>query len=233
MASDALRATPEQAERLHTYAHDLRNRLASMQQALRILSSPEPDLDPAELGNFTEQQFFKAMRQLEELLDDLEVDRSIGTLTKSSVEIGKHLGTALESLEHRTERKQQRVEVVQPQTLHAKAHPDTLERLLSALLSNASKFSEAGATIRVEVTVEADRVLIHVIDHGVGLEPSDLEHLFERYAWLSSRSTAGEEQGRSTLAKARQLARAMGGELTAGSDGPGKGTRFTLTLEKA
>jgi signal transduction histidine kinase len=204
-----------------------------MQQALRILNDPKPDLDPAELATFTEQQFFKAMRQLEELLDDLEVDRSIGTLASSPTDIGRQLGQAVEGVKHRTQRKQQKIEVVQAQALLVKAHADTLERLLGALLSNASKFSPAGATIRVEVVVEADLVHIHVIDPGVGMDPSDLEHLFERYAWLSSRSTAGEEQGRSTLAKARPLARAMGGDLTASSDGPGMGTRFTLTLAKA
>jgi signal transduction histidine kinase len=233
MASDALRATPEQAERLHGYAHDLRNRLASMQQALRILSNPEPDMDPADLGTFAEQQFFKAMRQLEELLDDLEVDRGVGILALTPVDIGTHVFQAIENLRHRTQRKQQTIETDPLPALQVMAHPDTLDRLLGALLSNASKFSAAGATIRVEVLLIAERVSIHVTDPGVGLKTTDLERLFERYAWLSSKSTAGEEQGRSTLAKARMWAEAMGGELTASSAGPGKGTRFTLVLAKA
>jgi signal transduction histidine kinase len=233
MASDALRATPEQAERLHTYAHDLRNRLASMQQALRILSSPVPDLDATELGIFAEQQYFKAMRQLEELLDDLQVDRSTGALTTSPVDLGQQLDLAVASQRHRSERKQQTVEVVLPEAIHVMAHEDTLDRLLCALLSNASKFSEVGAKTRLEVALDGEHVQIHVIDSGVGLKPSDLEHLFERYAWLSSKSTAGEEQGRSTLAKALEWAKAMGGNLTAKSAGPGTGTAFTLTLLKA
>lgn len=233
MAGNALRATPAQAERLHTYAHDLRNRLASMQQALRMLSGPGPDLDPAELGIFAEQQFFKAMRQLEELLDDLEVDRSSGALTTSPVDLGQLLDLAVASQRHRSERKQQTVEVVLPEALHVMANADTLDRMLCALMSNASKFSDVGAKTRVEVALDGEHVLIHVIDSGVGLKPSDLEQLFDRYAWLSSRSTAGEEQGRSTLAKALEWAKAMGGNLTATSEGPGTGTTFTLALRKA
>jgi len=100
-------------------------------------------------------------------------------------------------------------------------------------MSNASKFSEAGATICVEVALHDEQVLVHVKDHGVGLTPNDVDHLFERYAWLSSKSTAGEDQGRGTLAKALEWARAMGGNLTAASAGPGKGTTFTLALAKA
>jgi signal transduction histidine kinase len=112
-------------------------------------------------------------------------------------------------------------------------HEEQLVELISALLSNASKFSAAGSTIHVSLRQVDGGVILQIRDEGVGLTPGDLGMVFHRYAWLSSRSTAGEAQGRSTLARARQWARAMGGDLDATSEGPGRGCTFTVTLRTA
>lgn len=238
MASDVLKAAPlsagpEQADRLHRFAHDIRNRLAAMQQATRLLAAPTPDLEPEELLSFAEQQFFKALRQVEHLLDDLAVDRGPGVLTSAPVDLNELLNKVLQDQAYRLERKEQKVTSTIPQPTRVMAHADTLQQVLSILLSNASKFSASGATIHVHLEQEEKQLRIHVRDHGVGLDAADLEQLFTRYAWLSSRSTAGEEQGRSMLAKARQWAVAMGGELSASSEGPGTGSTFTLVLPEA
>jgi K+-sensing histidine kinase KdpD len=233
MSSDALKATPEQAERLHSFAHDIRNRLAAMQQAMRMTAEPDPGPDAKELLDFAEQQFYKAMRQVECLLDDLEVDRSTGSLTTTSLDLAKVIDMAIKGQKNRTERKEQRVHVDVPENIRVMADAETLERLVSALLSNASKFSGHGSTIAISVALHAERVHMCVTDQGVGLDASDLQHIFERYAWLTSKSTAGEEQGRSALSRAFHLAQAMGGELSADSAGPGQGSTFTLDLARA
>ncbi|MBK9514013.1 MAG: sensor histidine kinase [Flavobacteriales bacterium] len=101
------------------------------------------------------------------------------------------------------------------------------------MISNASKFAAAGATIHVRAEQMGRSIRLSVTDPGVGLLPADLDMVFVRYAWLSSRSTAGEAQGRSTLARARQWAQAMKGDLSVHSDGPGTGSTFTLELAAA
>lgn len=227
-----LKASPAQAERLHCFAHDLRNRLAGMQQVLRMMATPEPGQEATELTEFAELQFFKAMRCVEELLDDMGVERGTPTLNTCGVDLTATVDQAVQQLEHRFNRKQQRVELNVPSRCPTLAEPVHLERIVSALLSNASKFSALGATIRVEVAHSDGDVLLHVQDQGVGLSAKDLEQVFVRYAMLSSRSTAGEEQGRSTLSRARQWAHAMGGHLSAESQGSGQGSTFTLRLRK-
>lgn len=222
-----------QAERLHHFAHDLRNRLAGMQQMLRMLAGPNGDMDRADLSGFAEQQFFKAMRCVEDLLDDLGVERGTGPLATAPVDLVPLVRQAVEQLGHRFERKQQHVSTTLPDHLSAMAEPHHTEQIMAALLSNASKFSEAGSTINVVLEPEEGQACLRISDPGAGLDASDLEQVFVRYALLSSRSTAGEEQGRSTLARARQWARAMGGDLEAHSDGPGQGSTFLLRLPLA
>jgi K+-sensing histidine kinase KdpD len=226
-------ATPAQAERLHHFAHDLRNRLAAMQQVMRMLVQPEGGMDPAELGTFGEQQFFKAMRTVEGLLDDLSVERGTGPVSTTPVDPGRAIATAVNDLAHRFNKKDQRVETTGATGVLTLADPALLDRSLAALLSNASKFSPAGSSIRIAVEHMPDQVLVHVIDNGVGLNEADLEQVFVRYAWLDSTPTANEAQGRSTLARVRQWALAMGGDLSAASKGPGQGCTFTLSLQKA
>jgi len=233
MGSKGLKATPEQADRLHHFAHDLRNRLGGMQQVLRMLNTPEPGMDAAELVEFAEQQYFKAMRLTEELLDDLSVERGIGTLETAAVDLDAAIRSAVELLEHRFARKGQRVEFDEHDRCQVMAEARHLEQLLGALLSNASKFSPAGSVIRIALGNEGTMVHVDVTDPGAGLDAKDLGLVFQRYAILGSRSTAGEDQGRSTLSRARQWAQAMGGDLSATSAGIGAGCTFRISLPQA
>ncbi len=225
-----LPATAEQADRLHHFAHDLRNRLAGMQQMLRMLASPDPDMEPAELVGFAEQQYFKAMRLTEDLLDDLSVERGTPSLATSPVDLHGAVQASIALMAQRIARKDQRIQLTGNTRPGAMAEAHHLDLLLSALLSNASKFSPVGATIRVDVQQQGDKAIIEVSDPGVGLDAQDLAEVFQRYAMLKSKSTAGEEQGRSTLARAHQWAQAMGGQLSATSAGEGQGCIFSLQL---
>lgn len=232
MDSKGLHASAEQAERLHHFAHDLRNRLAGMQQMLRMLASPDPDMDPAELITFADQQYFKAMRLTEELLDDLAIERGTQALATSPLELNKTVKDAIALMGQRLSRKGQSVELSGTDGLFATGEAHHLELLLSALLSNASKFSPAGTIITVALRQQDDLAIVEVTDKGVGLDAQDLAQVFKRYSLLKSKSTAGEEQGRSTLARAQQWAKAMGGELSATSPGEGHGCTFRLQLPK-
>jgi signal transduction histidine kinase len=224
---------PALADRLHRFAHDIRNRLAGMQQVMQHLSDEGAGMDRTELVTFGEQQFFKALRQVEDLLDDLGVDRTPLPGTVTDVHLAPVVRTAINGLQHRFGRKDQHVESDLDEGIHVPGNADHLDRMVSALLSNASKFSPAGSPIHVRLRRDGDHAVLTVQDEGVGLTAADLDQVFVRYAWLQSRPTDGEAQGRSTLARIRDMARAHGGELTAASAGPGHGSTFTLRLPTA
>ena len=230
---DDRRANAAQAERLHKFAHDLRNRLAGLQQVIQHLGAHATTDESKELYEFGMQQQFKAMRETEVLLDDLGVDRSVGTLERKAVELLPMILKAQQQLAHRFTRKGQQLTVAVGAGLTVAADAHYLGEIIAVLLSNASKFSPKGTLIHVRAEQVGRQVVLEVQDPGVGLGAEDLQQLFVRYAWLSSRSTDGEPQGRSSLAKARQWAEAMGGTLIATSAGPGQGTVFTLRLGTA
>ncbi len=232
MADRPTKADHTQADRLHHFAHDLRNRLAAIQQVLQQFKAAGGD-DADELVTFGEQQYFKAMRSTEELLDDLGVERGITIATRTPIDLGDLTTKAIAGIGHRLERKQQSVDASLPPGIIVNGDAHWLNESVNALLTNASKFSGTGTTIHVALECQGDLAVLSIRDHGVGLSPDDLQQVFVRYAWLESRSTNGEPQGRSTLGRAKQWAVAHGGELSAQSDGPGNGSTFTLRLPLA
>jgi signal transduction histidine kinase len=224
-----MKASTEQAERLHRFAHDLRNRLAAMQQALAQMADAQAE-ERGQLTSFAEQQYFKAMRSTEELLDDFAIDRMPIVGEQRLLRLDELVRKAVAALEHRFSRKQQHVDADKLQVIEVRGDERMLLDLVSALLSNASKFSESGTTISLSLFQEEDAANLVVSDQGIGLDAEDLAQVFTRYAMLKGRTTAGEAQGRSTLARARQWAEAHHGSLTAKSEGLGKGCAFLLRL---
>jgi PAS domain S-box-containing protein len=105
-------------------------------------------------------------------------------------------------------------------------------QILINLLSNAIKFTGAGGTITVTCVVAHDRVELAVGDTGIGVPPEKLEAIFEPFVQLGRTLTTGLEGAGLGLAIGRDLARAMGGDLTVES-APGKGSVFTLLLPRA
>jgi signal transduction histidine kinase len=226
--------TPEQSDRLHVFAHDIKNRLTGLWEVLRALRAADPDgLDPEELGRYAERAYFNAQRDLEDLLDDLHVDRNVTVHERSSIDLMEGLNRVLAQENHRLTRKEQTVVMDRTRTHMVLGDTLWLSRCLQALISNASKFSPRGSSIHVRVAHSVGTVSIAVTDQGVGLSATDLASVFTRYAMLSSRSTEEESQARGTLARAKHWAEAQSGSLQASSDGVGKGSTFTLVLPAA
>lgn len=220
-------------ERLHRFAHALKNRLGSIWQAAALLHDVPAGAERAQLLAMAEKNYFQGARELEELLDDLAVPRGITRLHLQPVELGDLVRRCIGHIGFRTAKKQQEVRFQPTGAFPVQGDPQVLEQLFEALLSNASKFSPKGSLIHVALYAEGHRVVVEVRDHGTGLSGADLQDVFTRYAMLGSRSTDGESQARSTLARARQWAVLHGGSLLAFSKGPGQGAVFTVELPLA
>jgi signal transduction histidine kinase len=118
-----------------------------------------------------------------------------------------------------------------PVALVARADREKVEQVLLNLLSNASKFTPAGGCVRVEARRDAERraIDLRVSDTGVGIPADRVAQVFEPFVQVDS-SHARRAQGTGLgLAISRDLARGMGGDLTAESV-VGEGSTFTLTL---
>jgi len=123
--------------------------------------------------------------------------------------------------------------------LTVRADRDKLQQILLNLLSNAVKFTDArgGQPGRIDVScavgerASAGLVLLRVRDTGEGIAPEKLERVFEPFVQGDQRLTRTNQGVGLGLAISRDLARGMGGELTAEST-PGVGTTLTLTLTR-
>jgi len=100
------------------------------------------------------------------------------------------------------------------------------------LLSNAIKFTSRGGSIEVGYDVDDSHVRITVTDSGMGIAREKLDAIFEPFVQVERRLAAPQEGTGLGLSISRNLARAMGGDLTAESE-IGRGARFTLSLPRA
>jgi signal transduction histidine kinase len=114
----------------------------------------------------------------------------------------------------------------------ARADGEKVRQVLVNLLSNAIKFTEPGGHVEVSCEPAGDRVLVRVRDTGVGIEPAELGRIFEPFVQVNASLTRPHEGTGLGLAISRDLARGMGGDLTAEST-PGVGSTFTLALPAA
>ena len=116
--------------------------------------------------------------------------------------------------------------------LAVRADREKLQQILLNLLSNAIKFTEPGGDVHVSCAERGTTVAITVVDSGIGIAPEKLADIFEPFVQVDQRLTRPHEGVGLGLAISRDLARGMGGELTAAS-APGAGSQFTLTLPRA
>ena len=110
-----------------------------------------------------------------------------------------------------------------------RADPRWLHQVVTNLLTNALKFSASGTTVSIEVTPAGPDAILQVTDHGSGIAPAELPHIFDRF-WRGREAARISGSGIG-LAVAAELAAAHGGELIAVSE-LGRGTRMTLRLSR-
>jgi two-component system phosphate regulon sensor histidine kinase PhoR len=109
--------------------------------------------------------------------------------------------------------------------------PAQMAQVLANLVHNAIKFTPAGGTVTVGTSATPAEVRLFVRDTGAGIDPADLERIFERFFKSDpSRATGGTGLG---LAIAKHAVQAHGGTIGAASGGRGQGATITVTLPRA
>ena len=117
--------------------------------------------------------------------------------------------------------------------LFVRADPDRLAQIIDNFVSNAIRYSPAGASVTLSAAMEGDEVTVDVTDEGPGLTEEQQRRVFERFYRIDpsrSRALGGSGIG---LAIAKALAEMMGGRAWVESEGPGRGATFRLALPRA
>ena len=232
-AEDALRAADRRKDDfLATLAHELRNPLAPIRNAVAILARKTP-LDP-ELAWSREvivRQVEQMSRLIEDLLDIERISRGKFLVRKERVLLERSIDMALEMSRPYITAAGHRLSVLMPsEGAMVDADPSRLAQVFSNLLNNAAKFTEPHGEINLTAALEGNAVVITVEDNGIGFPPEVAPRLFKPYAQLTSsqeRSSGGLGIG---LSLVHGIVGLHGGTVEASSEGPGKGARFTVRL---
>ncbi len=218
-------------EFLATLAHELRNPLAPIRQAAMVAKATS---DPARQGwamNIIERQVGHMALLLDDLLDVSRISRGKLQLRIAQVDLKGVVDAAVETAWPMIEARKHKLEVHLP--LHAvqlAVDPVRIAQVLSNLLSNAAKYTDAGGSIRLSAEERAGRLLLQVRDNGIGLSAEHLEAIFGMFSQVASAAERAQGGLGIGLALSRGLVQLHGGTLHARSEGLGQGAEFTVCL---
>jgi two-component system CheB/CheR fusion protein len=225
-------ADRQKNEFLAMLAHELRNPLAPMRNALHVLSMPGVPEDTAERAlAMMGRQLNHLIRLVDDLLDVSRIIQGKIELRKELVDIASVVGRAAETAQPVIDARRHRLSVLLPDApLFIEADPLRLAQVIANLLTNASKYSPPGSPIEVSVSEAGDDVLIRVRDQGIGIAPELLPHVFDLFVQADA-SLARSEGGLGVgLTLVKRLVEMHNGSVSAASAGLGKGSEFTVRL---
>ena len=229
---DLQRANRVKDEFLATLSHELRTPLNAVLGWTRMLrrGTVPPERTPNILETI-ERNAAAQMQLVEELLDLSAMAAGGLRLNVTRVDLRDVIGGAVETIRPAADAKTIRINLTLDDRLAQIAgDPARLRQVLWNLLANAVKFTPAGGTIDLRVAESASDVEITVSDTGPGIDPEFMPHVFEPFRQADSSSTRMVGGLGLGLAIVRHLVEAHGGTVTARSEGPGRGSIFTVRL---
>jgi len=232
-ANTALKeAARQKDEFLAMLAHELRNPLAPIRNAVEILRrTPDVSAQIGEMRDVIGRQAEHLTRLVDDLLDVSRITRGRINLTRAPIAVGTIVTRAIETVQPliSTQCHQLTVEMTEP-ALEVEGDLTRLTQVLGNLLNNAAKYTDPGGSITLGVHKHGDTVRMTVRDTGIGIDPELLPRLFTLFTQVdrsAQRTQGGLGIG---LALVRRLVEMHGGTVEASSKGPRNGSEFVVTL---
>ncbi len=213
-------------------AHELRNPLAPIRNALNIMKTP--GAGPEVMGQarrVMERQLDQIVRLVDDLLDVSRIIRGRVELRQEAVDLADVMARGAETAQPMIEERGQELIVAAPaEPLRLRGDPTRLAQVVSNLLHNAAKFSGRSGRIWLTAEREGDEAVLRVRDEGAGIEADVLPRIFELFA-QGDRSVGQSHGGLGIgLSVVRMLVELHGGTVAALSEGPGRGSEFVVRL---
>lgn len=229
---DLLKAQQRKDQFLGMLAHELRNPLAPLVNAVQLLQLAVPGHEPlAYPVQLIERQVDFLRRLLDDLLDLTRIGVGKIDLKMQPVDLNELLRRIMEARRGQAGERRQHVELLVPSgPIRVEADPSRLQQVFVNLLTNAMKYTPEGGRIWLKATVEGEEAVVRVEDTGVGISPEVLPQLFTLFTQEASSHLRSEGGLGIGLSLVKSLVTLHGGSVQVRSEGKGKGSEFTVRL---
>ncbi|HXC49690.1 MAG TPA: ATP-binding protein [Candidatus Limnocylindrales bacterium] len=235
-AEEALKQADRNKDQfLATLAHELRNPLAPVRNALDIMRLAGSDAAMLENARtLMERQVAHLVRLIDDLLDVSRITRDKLDLRRERLELASVVEQAAETSRPLFDQAGQTFEVSMPaEPMVLDGDAVRLAQVFGNLLTNASKYTGHGGTIAFEVRRDGNEAVAVVRDDGVGIPADKLPHVFEMFTQIDHSLVQSQGGLGIGLAIVQRLVGLHGGSVSATSAGPGRGSTFTVRLPLA
>lgn len=222
-------------EFLAMLAHELRNPLASIQNAVHILQVPQAqDETRVQACKIMERQLSYLKLLVDDLTDVSRVNHGKFTLKKCWLNLDYVIQRAIETVQPLIKEKRQELVMSSPgDVIHMQGDLVRLTQIFINLLTNACKYTDEGGRITLTVKKEQTKAMISVRDNGIGIPGDRLAAIFDMF--VQAENALAFEQGGMGLGLplVNVLVQLHGGQIKAYSEGAGQGSEFVVFLPLA
>jgi PAS domain S-box-containing protein len=231
-AADLSEADRRKNEFLAMLAHELRNPLAPIRNAVHALRiTGARDQEMAHAVEMIERQVAQIVRLVDDLLDVSRITRGKIELRKQRVELASLVYHAVDAARSLVDCMGHNLTVkIPPEPIYLSADAARLAQIIGNLLNNACKFTSKGGHIALVVERDGNVAVIRVRDSGIGIAADQLAKIFDMFMQIDTtleRATSGLGIG---LTLVKKLVEMHGGTVSAHSDGLGQGSEFVIRL---
>ena len=227
-----LEADRRKDEFLATLAHELRNPLAPIRNAVRILDSDAADDRQRKWGReVIARQVQRMALLLDDLLDMSRITRSQLELRKDYVDLRTVVSVAVETARPLLDAKRHQLAINLPaENIRLEADPLRLSQVIGNLLTNAAKYTDPEGRIDLDARLQNAELIISIRDNGIGLSDEVMPGLFTMFSQVNSAIDRAEGGLGIGLALVKGLVALHGGRVEVRSEGLGRGSEFIVHL---
>jgi PAS domain S-box-containing protein len=234
-AEHALReADRRKDEFLATLAHELRNPLAPISNAVHLLRRPDGRRTADRMVEMVGRQVRQIVRLVDDLMDVSRITQGKLELRREALSLAEILSMAIETSMPAIEAGRHELTVSLPEEiLILEADKVRLTQVFGNMLNNAARYTDRGGHIWVNAWLEGRQVVVSVRDTGIGIPAAKLPRVFEMFSQAHRDSARGQAGLGIGLTMVRSLVELHGGSVEARSEGPGRGSEFLVRLPLA
>jgi len=218
-------------EFLATLAHELRNPLAPLRTAVELLKLKAPDdRTLMRASDVIERQVLLMARLLDDLLDIGRITSDKLELRKERVDLARVLRDSVDMCRPFVQQYEHDLTFIAREPVAVDADPARLGQVFGNLLNNACKYTERKGRITVTLSRDHDDAVVTVADTGIGIPDDKQASIFDMFSQVDrvlNRPHGGLGIG---LHLVKRLVELHGGSVTVHSDGPGRGSEFTVRI---